>query len=166
MDQARVRGQHRKLRCLIRHIEEFNAFEHLGLGYEHFHVPSGQFIESPKTSGRIKTEFARAWIQKAEEMLSQKPNDLPFCKIVAMIDEPYFWNSQIIIFYDEEYYRSFWHRSGPVQTWEVSKQMSFTRRRNIATILPEISMKETIHDDDFSRKSVLWFYGEFPEELR
>ncbi len=38
-------------------------------------------------------------------------------KVVAVIDELYLWNSQIIIFYDEKYYNDFWDRKDSYQTW-------------------------------------------------
>lgn len=32
--------------------------------YEHFHVPSGDFINSPRTRGKLKTEFVKEWLAK------------------------------------------------------------------------------------------------------
>jgi hypothetical protein len=65
------RGQSRKLKTLIDNIHQFVPFENTDARYEHFHVPSGQFISSPKTSRKIKTAFCKAWIQKTEEFLER-----------------------------------------------------------------------------------------------
>ena len=83
---------------MFSYIDQFIPFVRTNQGYEHFHVPSDMFIESNKTSGRIKTEFCRKWLKTTEEFISQKPIDVPFCKIIAVLSVPYFWSSQIIIF--------------------------------------------------------------------
>ena len=108
MKYKKERGQSRKLKTLIDNIHLIVPFENTDIRYEHFHVPSGPFISSPKTSGKVKTAFCKVWLQKAEEILKQKPSNLPFCKVVAIINEGDLWESQIVIFYDKKYYESFW----------------------------------------------------------
>ncbi|MDQ0362280.1 DUF3916 domain-containing protein [Breznakia pachnodae] len=107
MDKKKQRGQGRRLNGMLKHINEFTPFLETDDRYEHFHVPSSMFIESNKTSEKVKTAFCREWLRKTESFISKKPKDLSFCKIVAVISVPYYWSSQIIIFYDEEYYNSF-----------------------------------------------------------
>ena len=156
------RGQSRKLKALTENTHLFVPFEDTDIRYEHFHVPSGPFISSPKTSGKVKTAFCKVWLQKAEEIIKQKPSDLPFCKVVAIIDESDLWESQIVIFYDEKYYGAFWTRNTPEQTWAIIEDptKSFIKERNIKTQLNEIGYLETISGIDFNKKSVLWLYGE------
>ena len=102
MKYKKERGQSRKLKTLIDNIHLIVPFENTDIRYEHFHVPSGPFISSPKTSGKVKTAFCKVWLQKAEEILKQKPSNLPFCKVVAIINEGDLWDSQIVIFYDKK----------------------------------------------------------------
>ena len=156
------RGQSRKLKALTENTHLFVPFEDTDIRYEHFHVPSGPFISSPKTSGKVKTAFCKVWLQKAEEIIKQKPSDLPFCKVVAIIDESDLWESQIVIFYDEKYYGAFWTRNTPEQTWAIIEDptKSFIKERNIKTQLNEMGYLETISGIDFNKKSVLWLYGE------
>lgn len=92
------------------------------------------FIESPKTAGKVKTAFCKKWLEKAE---------------------------QIIIFYSQSYYDSFWDRNDSLQIWEVldSKSYSFVKSRNIKTALSEIGYIESINFDEHCEKSILWFYG-------
>lgn len=128
--------------------------------YEHFHVPSTPWIEFPKTSGRIKTAFCRKWIEKTEEFISQKP-EISFCKVVAVICYPNLWDSQIIIFYDEKYYNSFWNRNGPYQVWtRIENTKSFVKTRGIETNLVETCYEEKIKEKDETHISYLWYYGE------
>ena len=162
MNHKKQRGQHRKINNLLFNIEQITPFADTRDRYEHFHVPSDQFISSPKTSGKTKTTFCRAWLQKTAEIIDQKPKDSPFCKVVAVIDEGDLWESQIIIFYDEDYYNSFWERSSTEQTWLPidSDTRSFSKERNIKTSLKEKAYIEILSDEDIQRKTVLWFYGE------
>ena len=156
------RGQRRKIKNLLFNIERITPFIDTDDRYEHFHVPSDQFISSPKSSGKIKTAFCRAWLQKTAEIIDQKPKDIPFCKVVAVIDKGDLWESQIIIFYDENYYNSFWKRGSVEQIWLPidSDTRSFTKERNIKTSLKEKRYIEILSDEDKQRKSILWFYGD------
>ena len=162
MKHKKQRGQNRKLKALIDNIHLIVPFEDTDGRYEHFHVPCGQFISSPKTSTKVKTAFCKAWLKKTEEIIKQKPTTLPFCKVVAIIDANDLWESQIVIFYDKNYYESFWTRNTPEQSWTFieNRAKSFVGERNIETKLNEIGYLETISEVDFNKKSTLWFYGE------
>ena len=162
MKYKKQRGQKRKVKALIDNIHLIVPFKDTDVRYEHFHVPGGQFISSPKTSAKVKTAFCKVWLQKTEEIIKQKPITLPFCKVVAIIDEGDLWESQIVIFYDKNYYESFWTRNTPEQSWTLieNRAKSFVGQRNIETKLNEIGYLETISEVDFNKKSTLWFYGE------
>lgn len=162
MKHKKQRGQHRKSIELLLSIEQITPFTDTNRRYEHFHVPSDQFISSPKTSSRIKTAFCKAWLSKTAEIIEKKPKDIPFCKVIAVIDEGDLRESQIIIFYDEDYYSTFWERTSAEQTWRPidSSHISFTKRRNIQTALTEKGYIELLTDEEVQRKSILWFYGE------
>lgn len=162
MSYKKERGQKRKLRVLLNSINQICPFQNTDHNYEHFHVPFSQFISSPKTKGKIKTAFCKAWLDKTAEIIEHKPNDLPFCKVVASIDEPNFGDSQIIIFYNENYYNSFWLRDSTEQTWDpiIKQGKSFIQDRHIVSDLKEKGYYETIIDEDFTSKTTLWFYGD------
>ena len=162
MKYKKERGQKRKLKELLNNINQICPFQNINYPYEHFHVPCSQFISSPKTSGRVKTEFCRAWLDKTTEIIEQKSYIKSFCKVVAVIDEFDLWASQIIIFYDENYFKSFWLRNSIEQTWEpiVEQSMSFIKKRYIVSKLEEKGYYETINDLEVIHKSILWFYGD------
>ena len=162
MRYKKERGQKRKWKALQNNIQQIYPFQNTDCEYEHFHVPCSQFISSPKTSRKIKTTFCKVWFDKTAEIIEQKPCNLSFCKVIAVIDELDFWNSQIIIFYDENYYNSFWLRDSNEQTWDpiVNSNMSFIRKRHLESNLKEKGYYETITDLDFTYKTILWFYGD------
>ena len=162
MKYKKQRGQKRRFKALVKNIDRFKPFMDITGSYEHFHVPCGPFISSPKTSAKIKTAFCKAWLDKTEEIIKQKPASLPFCKVITMINESNLWNSQIIIFYDKDYYEGFWVRNTEEQKWTLinDNSKSFIKKHNIQTELSEIGYKEIISDDDFFEISNLWFYGD------
>ena len=161
--KKKQRGQRRKLAAMLRHIAGFVPYERIDAdrGYECFKVPSDMFIECPKTSSKIKTEFCRKWLQAAERFLAQKPADIGFCKVVAVVCMPNLWCSQITIFYDEQYYGTFFDRRGPYQTWTLLPgERSLLAERNISSPLTERGYREVIVDEDYVSEGELWFYGE------
>ena len=163
--KAKQRGQHRKWRKLRERIYEISdrAFRDTDQAFEHFHVPSDQFIDSRKTSGKIKTAFCRAWIEETERLTRQKPIDVDFCKVVCFLCPTDLWSSQIIVFYDIDYYDSFWDRSNEYQQWcRCKTNRSLLAERNIKTNLPELLIRESIRDEEDVFYFDLWFYGEWP----
>ncbi|MCH5320305.1 MAG: DUF3916 domain-containing protein [Eubacterium sp.] len=165
-DRKKQRGQSQKLKSMFRYIDKFTPFSEADEKYEHFHVPSSSFIGSKRTSGKTKTEFCRKWLETTEMFISQKPSDIPFSKVVAVLSVPDYWRSQIIIFYDESYYKSFWKRNGPEQYWTPIKQnYSFCKKRNIKASLQEICYHEKIVNEEglIESERDLWFYGDLPD---
>ena len=162
MKHKKQRGQKRKLNALLANINQIQPFQNTDCQYEHFHVPCSRFISSPKTYGKIKTQFCRAWLDKTAEVIERKPDHLSFCKVVALIDEFDLWESQIIIFYDKNYYNSFWSRTSGEQTWEPIENQgrSFIQERHIESTLKEKCYLETIDDFEYFHKTILWFYGD------
>ena len=163
MDRKKQRGQRRKLKTMFKYIDSFVPFSEAEQDFEHFHVPSDTFIESLKTSGKVKTAFCRKWLETTEKFINQKNAKQGFCKIVAMISVPNYWLSEIIIFYDESYYDSFWNRNGSEQFWTIAQgKKSFCKERNINTSLREMCYNETVIEEDGTYKRALWFYGDLP----
>ena len=160
MHHSKVRGQERKFRILLREMGKFEPFRKTDIECEHFHVPCGEWLSAPKTSGRIKTEFCRKWLKKAEEFIAKKPENLPFCKIAAVICLPEMSASQLMVFYDREYCENFCSRDSEYQKWTCIEGKSLVKERNIKTSLIEKGCIEELCDDDFSVKSQIWYYGE------
>lgn len=166
MWRKKVRGQRRKLKALLKAIEHPNApFEREGscIGLS---VPSSPWIEMPKTYGKVKTRFCRKWIEETAALIEQIPEDTGFCKVVGAVVYPELWNSQILIFRDEDYYNGFWNRNDSYQTWTKIKGKSFSKERNIKTELNEIGFHEVLKDEDFDYNCDIWFYfkGDLPYE--
>ncbi len=165
MFDKKVRGQKRRLKKLLKEIEEINAYRYIDYAdereFDHFHIPAGFWIDSTTTSSKVKTAFCKAWIKKTEEIIRTKPDTDHFCKVVGDLTIPSLWASQITIFYDRKYYESFWDRHGSYQDWtEIKDGSSLARERGIVTELKEVGYKETLTDEDEVYVSDIWFYGE------
>lgn len=161
--RKKIRGQRRRLKTLLRDINALVPYQDdTHREYEHFHVPCGAWIQSPRTAGHIKTIFCNAWIEKSKQFIESKPKNIPFCKVVAVISYPRFAESQIIIFYNEAYYNGFWNRNDSTQKWiPLNSAESFVKSRGIVTDLSEKGYTEILCDEDGCiSKSQLWFYGE------
>lgn len=163
--RKKQRGASRKLKKLFEYIEAISPYAETDDRFENFLVPSDPFLNTSRVSGKIKTAFCRKWLEAAERILREKPKDIPFCKVVACLDLPYLWDSQIIIFYDEEYYRDFWERNTRCQKWvPIENAKSLIKTRNFSTVLYEKGYTQIICDEDETYRSELWFYGELPFE--
>ena len=155
------RGQGRKLKVLVNYIDDFIPFEETDGKYEHFHVPCCRsFINSPKIRRKIKIYFLRKWIETTEKFIEKsKTMHLDFCKVVAIICEPDIWDSEIIIFYDKNYYDTFFTRNDECQIWtKVNNKSSFIKRHGIKTHLSEVCINIKDIDEDYVYNSFIWSY--------
>lgn len=159
--RKKQRGQIAKLKRMCHAIDRFKPFTQTQRIYEHFHVPGCLFIEHPKTREHIKNKFCQKWIATTKHFIENKPEDIGFCKVVCLICYPSYWSSQIIIFYDEKYYKDFWNRNSEFQKWEkITNGQSFSKKHCLHTELKEQGYKETIADNEFYSESEIWVYGE------
>lgn len=160
--KKKLRGKRRKLNVLLQRINDFTMEYPSTHHYDHLHVPCvSDFIGSPKVSNFVKRTFYQAWIEKTELFIQQKPKEAEFCKVVCVLDINYLWSSQIIIFYDETYYKNFWNRNDEYQNWIPLENRSFKREKVLNTDLMELGFKEIIVDEDANYYiTELWFYGD------
>lgn len=157
----KIRGQSRRLERLMRNIGGISPFKTTDCECEHFHVPSGQWLDSSKTYGRIKTEFMRKWLEKTAQICAAKPENLPFCKAVTIVPENELSASQIVIFYDEDYYSRFFSRNDGCQRWELNENAaSLLSLRNINCPLNEKCYTEILNDDGMIFMDRLYVFGD------
>lgn len=164
ISRKKHRGQRRKLDKLVKRINEFsikNIYNYHYDDYDHFHVPcASDFLDGPKVKGYVKTTFCQTWLDKTQEIISQKPIDADFCKVVCVMSPQCLWDSQIIIFYDKQYYKTFWNRNEKYQKWIPLDNNSFKIDKKLITNMIELGFKEIIDDEDGYYTRELWFYGE------
>ena len=159
--RKKQRGQKRKLNQLLKRINQFSLDGNTDDTYEHFHVPcASSFMDSLKTRRSIKRKFCQMWLDKTQYFINSKPSNTVFCKAICAISPNCLWNSQIIIFYDEQYYNSFWNRDSEYQSWIKITNKSYKDNYKLNTDMNELGFIETIKNEDYSYIGELWFYGE------
>ena len=84
MERKKQRGQYRKLKSMFKAIDRFTPFERIVGEFEEFSVPSDMFIEHRCTSGNVKTEFCRKWLETTEHFIANKPSNIKFCKVIPI----------------------------------------------------------------------------------
>lgn len=133
-------------------------------GYWHMHLPVGQgFISSDKTPRKIKRLCIQTLLNRAEYLKGLQPQDEEKYRVVVLITLPSLWNSQIIIFQGEDYFKDFFNRDSDYYKW-----IPLSDNRNIQTewMLANPAnfaisgFKEVIDDEDGYYESEMWFIGE------
>jgi hypothetical protein len=166
MREKKIRGIRRKKRDLLDRIvlntDEFPANFYNG----HWHMPlpaAKDFISSSKTPRRVKKVCIEMLIRRVEHLISIKPISKETLRVVAAIDLPALWNSQIIVFNCETNFNSFFERNNDVQKWiPLSLEWEFERewQLNIPANLRVKGYKEVIKDEDGEYHREIWFVGE------
>jgi len=120
--------------------------------YWHLHVPCNQMLlDSKVTLSYTKSGCIKLLIERIEYLKRIAPVETENFKIVVCISIPCLWDSQIIIFKDEEYYNSFFIRETREQKWTLlNRQQSFVDKWNLK--IPEYfevkGFLEEIYDEE------------------
>jgi hypothetical protein len=169
MPEKKVRGLRRKTKNMIQRIDEVttNFPTDFFNGYWHLHLPVAQsFISSSKTPFGIKRLCIQTLLNRTKHLVSIKPNTSTSEKIrvVVAIDLPGLWNSQIIVFSGDSYFRGFFDRNDEFQRWiPISKERNIGSEwgLNIFKEFDVLGFKEEITDEDGHQyKGEIWFVGE------
>lgn len=164
MSRKKIRGKRSKLFSLMRRItdltEDFPDSDHQ---YWHMHLPTLQgFIDSSKTPKSIRQKCIQYLIDRTDYLISKKPEHNRFSKVVTVISLPTLWDSQIVVFFDEYNFKSFFIRNNPEQTWIPIPDSSYFIREWHLQIPERLSVKgfQEIINDDFYYEGQIWIIGE------
>ena len=165
--KKKVRGQIRKFKNMENNIiESTSEFPEIDLdyGYWHLHIPISQrFIDSYKTPVALRRKCIQLIIDRVEFLINNKLQSDIDTRVVACINLPSLWDSQIIVFFGDEYYKNFFNRNTEYQKW-----IPFSKERNIfkewdlnfPSSMKVKGYKEEINEEDLSFEGELWFIGE------
>ncbi len=129
------------------------------------HLPVDQgFIDSLKTPYQVRRQCVQTLIDRCEHLQRLKPTSDAPVRVVASISLPYLWNSQIIVFFGQQYFGTFFDRNSEDQSWTpLPESRSFVREWDLA--MPASFQEKGYHeriryDEDYIHESELWFIGE------
>jgi hypothetical protein len=166
--KRKVRGQKRKVNKLKKNLAEIGNFfpeeSYVNAPYYNYHLPCSQrLLDSKNSSNKIRKTAMQLLIDAAVRLRKVRPSNLADKKIVVAIYLPHLWDSQIIIFYDLEYYENFFNRNTDSQRWTPIKNTK-SILDNYALDCPKdfkaLGFNEEINDGDFHAKNEIWCIGE------
>ena len=166
--KSKVRGLKRKSFAMIKNIvdqtQTFPEEDRPNCGYWHLHVPVAQeFIDSIHTPQSVRRLCVQTLVDRVEHLKSVKPKSDREIRVVACIGLPNLWNSQVVVFFGDEYFSNFFARHTCEQSWEALPQgRSIAEEFKLA--IPEDATEkgfsEHVQGEDWKRHGELWFIGE------
>ncbi|MDA1677599.1 DUF3916 domain-containing protein [Bacillus cereus group sp. TH152-1LC] len=167
MHEKKVRGMKRKTRTMIQRIEEHTKTFPSAFYYdEYWYMPlpvSQTFIDSCKTPRKVKRLCIQTLLNQAQHLIKIKPSDTHTYRVVVLISIESLWNSQIIVFKNEDYFHNFFNRNSEFQKWiPLSNESDFWKTWEIS-IWPTaqtLHFQEIIYDEDTIDEKEVWFIGE------
>ncbi|CAM4085613.1 group-specific protein [Bacillus luti] len=167
MREKKIRGMKQKTNAMTNRIEEHTkTFPSTFYNDEYWYMPlpvSQAFIDSPKTPRKVKRLCIQTLLNQANHLIKIKPNDTNTYRVVVLISIENLWNSQIIVFKNENYFHNFFNRNNKFQTWiPLSNESDFWKTWGIS-ILPSfqtLHFQEVIYDEGAIYEKEIWFIGE------
>lgn len=163
----KVRGLKRKIKSMEEGIRrETDTFPDIDIenGYWHIHLPVKQsFINSKKIPIRVKRLCIQSIIDSTKNLIQKKPKSNIRIRVVAFINFPDLWYSEIIVFFGENHYSGYFYRNNDYQKW-----IPLEEKRNIAKEwnlkVPDSygikGYREILNNDGDIYENELWYLGE------
>ena len=116
---AKVRGIKRRLRAIDKWSDSFEGYfpsEHSSERYWNWKLPVlDRLVAPPITTNEIQAHCAKAILKAVEHLSTAKPEQYKNSIVTALITYPDMFGSEICVFFDKEYYESFFKRNSE---WE------------------------------------------------
>lgn len=154
MRQKKVRGIKRKTEEMVKRIEENTLVfpTEFYNGYWHLRLPVDQgFISSDKTPLKVKRLCIQTLLDRAEQLKGLQSNDAEKYRVVASIDLPSLWSSQIIVFKGDVHFKDFFNRNEDHQKWIpllADRNLQTEWRVTVPGESAIAGFKEVIDDED------------------
>ena len=165
--RKKIRGLKRKSRNLENRIISYTEFfPEEEDRYWHLHLPCrSNLIDSIKTPFSLRRSIIQLLIDRTNHLINSRSEELElgYAHVLLALNFPNLWNSQIIVFYDQEYFRNFFDRNSPSQLWtKLPSTRDIIRewKLNLPPSLDVVGYKEDISDEEFEYSGELWFIGE------
>jgi len=169
LSDKKLRNIPRRLRAISRWADRFEGcfFEELPLqrGFENLKIPVIEtLVEGKQTTPAIQAHCAQQLINVANHLIQARPDDAPECWVVAAIQVPDMFSSEVCVYTDKRRYL------GSTQPFEYEqfRQTRITGRSlaNEWSLIIPPGLNEVgfhfIHEDDEGElfESEHWYFGE------
>ncbi len=135
-----------------------------GWQYWHMHLPVDQaFIDSQKTPHWVRRQCMQCLIDGAERLKGLKPKSDDTIRVVASISLPQLWDSEIIVYFSQEYFDKVFSFEPEWRTWTPLRESRSVSKEWCLTI-PEGFQERGYHlrvrDEELPYDGDRWFIGE------
>ena len=152
------------IRSLPNLLDGFYPCPAPGQEYWNFKIPVHQLIvEGPNTKKLIKLECAKLLLESVSVLIKNKPPELSSSRVVAIISDPNFFSSEITVFFDEDYFKTFFYRDNEDQIWTpLPDKRSFLKEWGLADKFEfaERGFEEFMPGDYGDYSGEVWIVGE------
>ena len=165
--KKKVRGQKRKVKSMIEGINiEIEKFPDIDIenGYWHMHLPIKQsFIDSDKVPLKIRRLCIQTIIDATKRLIRIKPKSDIKIRVIAFINLPALWYSEIIVFFGESHFEGYFYRNNEYQKWTpLEDKRNIVKEWNlrVSETFKAKGYKEILTNDDSIYENELWYIGE------
>jgi len=130
-----VRGAKRRLRALDRWADSFEGYfpvEDADEKYWHWKLPVlDRLVKPPTTTKEIQSHCAKAILRAVIHLSNAKPPQFKSAIVTALITYPEMFGSELCIFFDSDYFESFYDRDNdwqsvkPMKSGSLAKHLGF-----------------------------------------
>lgn len=168
----KIRGKKRKVIQLCRRIanrtKEFPLSSLCSRGYFDYKLPAYQgFIDCTYQATDIRKQVCQALVDATTQLIHTKPHHLQHTKVVLLLTLPDLFYASINVFFDQDYYKSFFQRDTQYQTWSLIN-FEGSQASQYDLIIPTNThskvIQETIIDEDCSYTSEIFLIGEVSKD--
>jgi hypothetical protein len=144
--------------------QAFPAEDSQDRGYWHLHVPVGQsFIDSFKTPHSIRQLCVQTLLDAADRLRGLRTDVCTSTRVVVAIDLPNLFDSQIIVFFGDHHYGTFFDRHTDEQQWNLlpaDRSLAKEWGLRMPPGFLQRGYREHIANDDYVQHGEIWFIGE------
>ncbi|MHA7000258.1 DUF3916 domain-containing protein [Aeromonas schubertii] len=133
--KEKVRGIKRRLRALDNWADSFEGCfpsEYADEKYCNWKIPVlDRLVGPPTTTNEIQAHCAQAILRAVKHLFEARPDEYNYAIVSALITYPQMFGSEVCIFFDKEYYDSFYDRNSewqsltPIENRKLSSVLNF-----------------------------------------
>ena len=146
--------------------EDWDWAPYEGRGYFHWKIPvSYAFVSGKGARLAIQTRCVQVLIDAAAALAARKPKSLRHTRVVAIINLPDLFASEVCVFFEEAYFEGFAPRDSEDQTWTaIGDSLAYRWGLQLPTGFGEVGYSTVTRDVDYGSNRVeegeVWMFGD------
>jgi hypothetical protein len=162
--KEKLRGINRRLKSIDNWAESFNGYfpeEYSTEKYMNYKIPVlDRLVNTPTTTKNIQAHCLKAILKATAYIEKAKPKKLNNSIVTVLVTYPDMFSSEICIFFNEEYFRTFFERNNETEKLiQLSgKSLAQDLEVDIPANFKEIGFQFTVKDDSDIFNEEWWSY--------